>query len=267
VAVRLVVGAVGATAIAAAAYRVNSLSRGGAVMATLVGAVAFGAGWGWAALLVAFFVVSSALSRIGATERELRTAALVQKGGARDAVQVAANGGLFALAAAGYMLWPHDSWLAVGAGALAAAASDSWATELGTLARRPPRLLVGWRPVPAGTSGAVSGPGMAAALAGALFIGTVAWLAGWPLLTAASAIVGGVGGSLADSLLGATIQGRRRCDACGTMTERIVHDCGQQTLPAGGLSWVDNDMVNGAATLVGAFLTLALALSIQLFLD
>ncbi len=234
-------------------------------MAAVVGTVAVGAGWGWGGLLVAFFVASSALSRIGATERAVRTAGLVVKGGARDAVQVAANGGLFALAALGQMLWPHGAWLALGAGALAAAASDTWATELGTLARRPPRLLVGWRQVPPGTSGAVSGPGLLAALAGALFIAASAWLAGWPCLVAASAVLGGVAGSLADSLMGATIQGQRRCVACDVMTERIVHDCGQRTIPAGGLSWVDNDIVNGAATLVGALLTLAVALSIEAY--
>ncbi len=184
----------------------------------------------------------------------------MEKGGPRDAVQVAANGGLFALAALAYMIWPHEAWLALGAGALAAAASDTWATELGTLARRPPRLLVGWRLVPPGTSGAVSGPGLLAALAGALFISAVAWMAGWPFLIAASAVVGGVAGSLADSLMGATIQGQRRCPACDSITERIVHDCGQRTLRAGGLSWVDNDLVNGAATLFGALVTLAVAL-------
>ena len=99
---------------------------------------------------------------------------------------------------------------------------------------------------------------MAAAVAGAAFVAAVAWAAGWPPLTAACAVAGGVAGSLADSLIGATVQGRRRCDACGTMTERNVHDCGRPTLPAGGLSWVDNDLVNMAATLVGALVTLAL---------
>lgn len=127
-------------------------------MAAVMGAVAVGAGWGWGALLIAFFVASSALSRIGATERSVRTSAVVEKAGARDAVQVAANGGLFTLAAVGQLIWPHHHWMALAVGALAAAASDTWATEVGTLARRPPRMLVGWRPVPAGTSGAVSGP-------------------------------------------------------------------------------------------------------------
>src|SRR5690606_31015398 len=144
-AIRLALGAAGAIAVAAAARRTRSLSPGGAAAAVLVGTAAIGAGWGWGALLVAFFVASSALSRMGAAERDRRTAAMVAKGSDRDAIQVAANGGLFALAAMGQLFWPHPWWSALGVGALAAAAADTWATEIGTLASRPPRLLVGWR--------------------------------------------------------------------------------------------------------------------------
>ncbi|MHB1224728.1 MAG: DUF92 domain-containing protein [Gemmatimonadaceae bacterium] len=251
-------------AVAAAARRTRSLSPGGAAAAVVVGTLSVGAGWEWGALLVAFFVASSALSAVGATERARRTAGIVARGGERDAVQVLANGGLFALAALGQTLSggpaPGPSvWLAAGVGALAAAAADTWATEIGTLARRPPRMLLGLRRVPAGTSGAVSWPGSLAGLAGAAFIALVAWAAGWPAPVAAAAVVGGVAGSVADSLLGATIQARRRCPLCHTSTERIVHGCGGRTLPDGGVPWVDNDVVNVLATTVGAATTVALA--------
>lgn len=255
---RWALGAAGALAIAAAARHTRSLSPGGAVAAVVVGTAAVGAGWGWGLLLVAFFVASSALSRVRAAERTRRTEAVVAKGDERDATQVLANGGLFAVAALGHALWPHPAWMALGAGALAAAASDTWATEIGTLARRPPRMLLGLRQVPAGTSGAVSLPGLAAAVAGAAFVALVAWAGGWPPWVAASAAAGGVAGSLADSLLGATVQARRHCPRCDMATERNMHGCGEGTLPAGGLPWVDNDVVNVLATLVGAAATVAL---------
>ena len=52
-------------------------------------------------------------------------------------------------------------------GALAAAAADTWATSIGSRSRSRPRLLVGWRPVPPGTSGGITLAGCAGALVGA----------------------------------------------------------------------------------------------------
>lgn len=265
---RWALGAAGAMVVAAAARRTRSLSPGGATAAVVVGTLAVGAGWDWGALLLAFFVASSALSRLRAAERDRLTAGLVAKGGERDAVQVLANGGLFALAALGQSLPGSPAqadapgqwlWMAAGVGALAAAAADTWATEIGTLAARPPRMLLGMRRVPVGTSGAVSWPGSLAGAAGAAFIALVAWAVGWAATVAAAAVVGGVVGSAADSLLGATIQARRRCAGCDTPTERIVHDCGRRTLPDGGVPWVDNDLVNALATAAGAAATMVLA--------
>ena len=55
-------------------------------------------------------------------------------------------------------------------GALAASAADTWATEIGSLATRPPRSILTLRPVPAGTSGGVNLLGMLAMVAGATFV-------------------------------------------------------------------------------------------------
>jgi uncharacterized protein (TIGR00297 family) len=183
---------------------------------------------------------------------------VVAKGGARDAVQVLANGGVFGLAALGSLVAPSPAWAAAGAGALAAAASDTWATELGTLVGGAPRSLRGWRPVPVGTSGAVTAAGTLASVAGALCLGAAAGLLGWPRRVAVAAAVGGLAGSAVDSMLGAALQARRRCAVCGEMTERAIHSCGGATVAAGGVAWLDNDRVNLVSTLVGAAVGAAL---------
>ncbi len=216
------------------------------------------AGWGWAALLIAFFVASSALTRVGAAAKTARTGSVVAKGGQRDATQVAANGAVFGLAALGMVAAPAAGWWAMGAGALAAAAADTWATEIGTLTAGQPRSLRTGRPVAPGTSGGVSWPGSVAGMAGAAAVGLGAITLGAPAAAAVAAVIGGVTGMLVDSLLGATVQARRRCAACGTGTERIVHDCGHHTEPAGGLRWLDNDVVNLACTVSGAAIALTL---------
>jgi uncharacterized protein (TIGR00297 family) len=180
------------------------LTRRGAALALAVGlATAYGLGWRGVTLLLAFFVSSSLLSH---------------GGGQRTERQVVANGGIAALAAV------LGSWVAF-SGALAAATSDTWASEIGRHARRPPRLITNGTPVPPGTDGGITLLGTAGGIAGALFTAVLArvLVPGGFLMAVA---VAGIAGMLLDSLLGATLQGRLR--------------------------WLDNDAVNLAATAAGA---------------
>ena len=261
--IQTIVGAVAAAAIAGIAWRARALTASGAIAAVIVGAVCAAAGWSWAALLIAFFLTSTGLGRIGRDRRARRTGGIVAKGGARDARQVVANGGAFALAALGWLVDPSPAWLAVGGGALAAAASDTWATEIGSLARGSPRHIITWQRVPPGTSGAVSVPGTLASIAGALLIAGLAAISGWPRLVILATVVGGIAGSVADSLIGGTLQVRRWCDRCESGTEQSVHRCGTRTRVAGGIPWVDNDMVNISCVLVGGATAALVLMAVQ----
>lgn len=260
---RLAAGLLLATLVALLARRARVLAPTGALAAVATGALAVGAGWAWGVLLVVFFAASTLVSRPGAAIRAARTAQVVAKGGERDGAQVLANGGVFALAALGAMLAPHPAWDAVALGALAAAISDTWATEIGTLARGQPRSILTGRAVPHGTSGGVSVQGTLASLAGAAFIAGVALLLGWEPWAALAGAAGGVAGATADSLLGATLQARRWCDRCEMATERNVHGCGEDTRLAGGIGWLDNDAVNAAATAVGAVVAMVVVVAVH----
>src|SRR5688500_12369475 len=241
-------------AIALLAYRVRALTAGGAVAAIVIGTLAVAAGWSWAIILIAFFASSTALSRYRAGEKDARAAGVTEKHGARDALQVVANGGAFAVMALGHAIRPDPAWQALAAGALGAAAADTWATEIGILARETPRSILGWRAVAAGTSGGVTARGMLAGGAGAVFTALITRLVGWPTMAALSAVVGGVLGCLLDSVVGASLQARRWCASCGTATEQRVHRCGSSSTRIGGLAWLDSDGVNAIATLGGALL-------------
>ena len=254
---RALAGFLLAGALAFGARALRSLSPGGAVAALGVGTAATMAGWSWAVVLIAFFVTSSALSKFRHAAREARIAGIIEKTDERDAVQVLANGGLFAAAALAATLTGHP-WLATAAlGALAAAASDTWATEVGTLAGGIPRSVVSFKPLPPGTSGGVTAAGTLASVAGALFVAAVAYLTGAGRLPLA-VFVGGVAGSAADSLLGATVQERRWCDHCARGTEQRVHHCGFPTRVVGGIAGVRNDVVNVLCTMIGAIVAAAL---------
>lgn len=139
-------------------------------------------------------------------------------GGRRNVRQVLANG--VAAVAACLGSWP------VAAGALAAATADTWATEIGSWSPHPPRLITTWKPVPPGTDGGVTLLGTAGGVGGAFCIALFAALMFSPRLTVLWA---GLTGMLVDSVLGAAVQGR---------------------------SFVDNDVVNLAATITGAAVAL-----------
>ncbi len=233
----------GAALFGALAWRARLLTAGGALVAGGLAATLLWRGTAYhAATGIGFFALASALSKLPGGRA---AAAEAEKGSQRDALQVLANGGV---AWACLLLWPHQPVL--WAGALAAAAADTWATEIGTRYGGTPRHVLTLRRVPAGTSGAVSGAGTLGALLGAVSVAGLGALVapGAPLL---APVLGGLAGAFADTLLGATLQVRYRT-AAGLLTERPAASDGTPHAHARGLRWINNDAVNALATLVGS---------------
>ncbi len=232
----------------------GSLSYSGAVGALVVGTLIFGlGGWQWGVLLGLFFVSSSLLSHFKEAEKRV-AAEKFDKGHRRDSGQVIANGGLGAVLAVLSAVWLWAGWFPLFVGVMATVTADTWATELGTLSHKPPRLITNGRIVEVGTSGGVSVLGTAVSLTGGFLIGLAAGLLEpnyslW-LMTGLGAL-GGLLGSLFDSLLGATVQQIYYCDVCQKDTERKIHKCGHETRPLRGWSWLNNDLVNLWASLIG----------------
>ncbi len=146
-------------ALAALGWRLGTVRASGAVAGAALGAaVAVGLGWGGYALLVLFFVVGSAATRIGEPE-------------ARGGRQALANGLPAALCALA-----GPAWLGGFVAALATAAADTVSAEIGKAFGGTPRRLPDFRRVPAGTEGAVSLVGSAAGLGAALVVAGAAAL-------------------------------------------------------------------------------------------
>jgi uncharacterized protein (TIGR00297 family) len=239
------------------AFRAQALTRDGALAAFVVGTCTYASGgWAFTLVLLAFFIPSVALSRVG--RRRKKQLVDNGKGGARDAWQVLANGGI-ATACALIAGSGGTTWIAAFAGSYAAATADTWGTEIGTLARGTPRSILTWQPIPAGLSGGVTLAGTAAEFAGAAWIAVAAALSLTPALRLIGPVcIGGIAGALVDSVLGATLQELRRCPACGRTCETNPHACGTPTLRIRGLRGFSNDGVNFAATLTGAAVAFAL---------
>ena len=264
---RAAAGTITAGVISTLALRARALSPGGALAATAIGgALVAGAGWRSGIALVTFFTSSTLLGRLpapGTLEQ--------RRGDQRDAVQVLANGGVAATLAilAGIAPRRLRPPLVAGArGAIAAAAADTWATEIGSRLGHRPRSIVSGQRVPPGTSGGVTLAGLAGSVAGSAALEAMASVppAGVrqrllpPSLPVALA---GVTGSLVDSVLGATIQEVRYCPICARETELPVHRCGTSTTPIRGASWCDNDAVNALATAAGAATAMLLTASLS----
>jgi len=281
-ALQILLGFALAALVGLVAYWRGSLSKSGVAGAILIGTIVFGlGGWAWGALLVVFFISSSALSHYKESLKE-SLAEKFSKGHQRDLAQTLANGGAGALIVIANAIWPHPVWWAAFVGAIATVNADTWATELGVLSKARPRLILTGQEVEVGTSGAVTFVGTLAALAGAALISTLSafaagqwdmarvydlmqrsvlpivdfapldfWLLFFPVLCAG--VLAGLLGSLFDSFLGATAQATFFCDHCRKITEQhSTHTCGNPTNYLRGWRWLDNDEVNFWSSVAGS---------------
>jgi uncharacterized protein (TIGR00297 family) len=254
-ALQVLYGMILAAVVAFLALRRGSLDMSGALGAVAIGTLVFGlGGWLWGILLVLFFVTSSLLSHFKERDKLALNEKFAKTGG-RDLAQTLANGGFGALLALGFAWSPQPTLFLAYLGAMATVNADTWATEVGVLSKSPPRLITSLRVVPRGTSGGVTTLGTLATVVAAALIGVTGFL-GVPLLPGVfppgfdyrlliwASVVGGVVGSLLDSLLGATVQAMFFCPKCEKETERAIHTCGTATRQARGLAWMNNDLVN-----------------------
>jgi uncharacterized protein (TIGR00297 family) len=257
--VALLSGLVLSALIGYAGYHRGMLARSGWLGALVTGTIVFGfGGFAAALLLIAFFVSSSALTRYRAASK-LDMADVFAKGGRRDFGQAMANGGIATLAAIIFGLTTNPIAFAAFTGALAAANADTWATELGVLAQRSPRLITTGREVLRGTSGGVTLAGTLAAIVGAMSIGLLAALLRSDGSLLPIALIAGTLGSLFDSLLGATVQGIYYSEVRRTETERAIDRDGTPNRLVRGMRWINNDVVNFASTLIGALIAGAIS--------
>jgi uncharacterized protein (TIGR00297 family) len=252
-----------ATALAGLAAWRRALTPGGLALAWVLALVICFCGWltGFLALALTF-IFTIAAGKISGKTRERVEKDLHAKTGARDAVQVFCNVFTGALM---LVLFKHTAYLgflwAYG-GAMAASLSDSMASELGVLSKRPPRDILTWKPVQPGMSGGVTALGFAmsalgAALIAVCFAACTQAASGDFFPAFLDVTAAGFFAALCDSALGSGVQVKFRCTVCGKLTEKPEH-CGEPCEVAGGAPWMTNDAVNLCNNLLGALAALGL---------
>jgi len=246
----------------------KAIDRRGLLASVAVGyPIILGGGWRWFVIVATFFVLGVVFTwyRYG-YKKSIGSAQ--EKGGTRNWPNILANGGVASLLGFGELLGGGLIFSVLYVGAVSAAASDTVATELGLLNKSPPRLVTNLRKVVSpGTSGGVSPAGFAGTLLASGLMGVVAASLGVAVglqayYVVAVTVAGGVVGSLADSVAGASIQMKSFCVVCGKPSENLVH-CGEPTRYSSGLKLVDNHVVNVIATVFGALGALGLYLLVR----
>jgi uncharacterized protein (TIGR00297 family) len=196
--------------IAIISFILNWLTLDGMRSAVLFGTAVLGSG-GWmpALAVLLFFLSSSFISRRRGDQNEIAEAFLSSRTKfRRNGWQVWANGFWVVAMLILFFLFDAEFLLIAAYGAVAAATSDTWATEIGC--RKPGKtvLITSFKKTEPGTDGGISMKGSAAAVAGALFIAGSLYLvsSGVNELFAITIAISGLAGCIVDSYLGAIYQ-------------------------------------------------------------
>ncbi len=263
--IELALGVILILVLAIVAYKAKAIDVPGAAAGAVISFVAFLAGgFAWLIVIVAFFAISSVLTRFRYDYKK-QLGSAQEKGGVRSWPNTLANGLIAGLAALGEIATHEDIFIVAFLGSIAAAMSDTVATEIGLLSKSKPRLIVNLKKfVEPGISGGVTLLGELACVTSALVITAIGTslgiLAGnYRILAAASfsVIFGAIIATNFDSVLGGTIQGRNKCQVCGASTEGLTHH-DTPTVSVAGKKLIDNNAVNLIATLAGALVSMGL---------
>jgi len=213
--VELVAALIVTVALGAISYGLGTASVSGMLTGVLLGVLTIVlGGFGWFAVLIAFFAIGGLASKFRYSDKEQRGVA-EGNDGARGSGNVLANAAVALGAVFGFAVVESATLstllLFVFCGSLATALGDTLSSEIGGLFDRP-RLITTFERVEPGTDGAVTWQGELAGIGGATLTGLLSMvvLPLGPMWPAAGIVAaGGVVGMTVDSLLGATIEGGR----------------------------------------------------------
>ena len=229
---RLAIAATVTLAFAVLARALHGVNRSGALAGGFACFLLFaGAGPAAFATLTALFLMTWVATRLG--YRRKLALGLAERREGRNARQILANLAVPALGSVVFSATGNRVWLIAALTALAEAATDTVASEIGQGRSPDARLITTWERVPPGTDGGITIPGNIAGLAAGLVIAAVAMVGGMlPQSQLWIPVTAGFAGMLLDSILGATLQRR---------------------------GWISNQAVNFFATLAAAALAYAIA--------
>jgi uncharacterized protein (TIGR00297 family) len=219
------------------------LTPAGTINAWGLGVVVWGTlGWRGYGVVMFYFLVGSAVTRIGMAQKEAEGIA-EKRGGARGPENVWGSAFTATICAIGVAAIKFG-WLAAGwepllilgyVASFATKLSDTTASEVGKAYGKSTFLITTLKPVPRGTEGAISLEGTLAGIVGGILISLVAYSLG--MITVQGVIICTIAAFIAtnvESVIGATLQSE--------------------------IDWLSNELVNVINTIVGAVVAISIAL-------
>ena len=218
------------------------LTPAGLINAWGLGVVVWGTlGWRGYGVVMFYFLVGSAVTRIGMAQKEAEGIA-EKRGGARGPENVWGSAFAATICAIGVAAiswgWLDPSWkslLLLGyVASFSTKLADTTASEVGKAYGKSTFLITTLQPVARGTEGAISLEGTLAGIVGGVLISLVAYSVG--LITLTGVIICTIAAFIAtnlESVIGATLQSK--------------------------IDWLSNELVNVINTIIGAVVAIAIA--------
>ena len=215
------------------------LTPSGYLHAWILGVIVWGTlGWRGYVIVMFYFLVGSAVTKIGMAQKEAEGIAEKRSGqrGPENVWGSAAVGTICAVATLFGREWITSLLILGYVASFCTKLSDTTASEVGKAYGKRTYLITTLKSVPRGTEGAVSLEGTIAGFLASLIIAFLAWGIGminvWGILWCA---IAAFVATTIESLIGATIQSR--------------------------WEWLTNEMVNGINTAIGAIVAIVLSWS------
>ena len=226
---RLAIAAVVTLAFGLLARALRGVDRSGMIAGAAACFLLFaGTGPSGFAVLASLFLLTWISTRFG--YRRKQGLGLAERGDGRNALQVLANLAVASIGSLAFAATGNRAWLLASVAALAEAATDTVASEIGQTQGHTAVLITTWKPVAVGTDGGITIAGTLAGIAAGVLIAIIA--AGTGMVPRAQLWIPGAAGfigMLVDSFLGATLQRK------GTMNNEAVNFFG--TLAAAALAY------------------------------
>jgi uncharacterized protein (TIGR00297 family) len=208
-------------------------------------------------IIFCMFASSSLLSKIFPHDKE--TLKVIAKYGARDYIQALANLGVATFLFLIYILTNNQVYIIGMIASVISANADSWASEIGSVSKKTPRMITTFKQVKKGVSGGITALGTLGGILGGLFILISSYLTltnnKLHLLFTVNGLtamfVGGISGLFIDSYLGAQFQALYSTE--NSLTEKNTGNLIK------GIKWMDNDMVNFLSTLSAALISMLIS--------
>ena len=217
--------------------------------------------WSLLLLLLFTYIMLMVSDNVTAKRRKPIADSVLDKSGARTAVQIFANGFAPLLSTVIFVTTENRVFLIIFAVGVGVTFADSIASDIGIFSRKAPRDICTWKQTAPGLSGGVSSLGVMLSIAASICFSIMAYVLMRLSLSEAMLIaLFSFVGSILDSILGSRLQVKYRCEICNFFTEKKRH-CDVSTRQVGGLRLIDNCTVNLISSLVTcsfSFLLLAI---------